>query len=442
MPPYRTVQRKRDGFELTPDEITAFMNGYRDGRIQDYQVAAFLMAVFFRGLSATELSALVEVMLRSGEVVSLDDVPGVKVDKHSTGGVGDKVSIVLAPLVASLGVPVPMMSGRGLGHSGGTVDKLESIPGFRTDLTLPELRAQMRALGCALIAQTEEITPLDRSLYALRDVTATVESIPLIASSIMSKKLAEGIDALVLDVKTGNGAFMTDTAQAERLARTMIGIGRSYGKKVVAYMTAMDRPLGSAVGNALEIVESIAALRGGGPPDLREVTLTLAAEMLVLGDTAPDLDAGRTLAAAALDDGRALDCFRRIVEAQEGDVSTIDDPGRLPHAPVRRDVNADSAGVITALDVRAIGLAAVGLGAGRSSLGAKIDPAVGLLVPLKPGQRIERGDALATIHARDEASAERAAAELKAAITIGEEFVEPLPLIGARIDDSPAAQQG
>jgi pyrimidine-nucleoside phosphorylase/thymidine phosphorylase len=436
MSPYRTVQRKRDGFELTPAEITSFMNGYRDGHVAEYQVAAFLMAVFFRGLTTAELHALVEVMLRSGDTVVLDDVPGIKVDKHSTGGVGDKVSLILAPLVASLGVPVPMMSGRGLGHSGGTVDKLESIPGFRTDLTLAAFRAQMKELGCALIAQTDEIAPLDRSLYALRDVTATVESIPLIASSIMSKKLAEGLDALVLDVKAGNGAFMPEPARAEELARTMIAVGESYGKRVVAYITAMDRPLGTAVGNALEVIESVECLRGGGPADLREVTLTLAAEMVMLGDSAPDRDAARSMAAAALDDGRAFERFRQIVRAQGGDVSAIDDTDRLPAAPIRVDVAAARTGTVTAIDVRAIGLAAVALGAGRANLKAVIDPAVGFLVHVKPGDSVERGHAIAQVHAADGDSAARAVTELSAAITIGDGDAAFLPLIGPRITAS------
>jgi pyrimidine-nucleoside phosphorylase len=433
MTPYRTVQRKRDGLELTPDEIAAFMNGYREGHVEDYQVAAFLMAVFFQGMTPSELKALVDVMLRSGEVVDLGEVPGIKVDKHSTGGVGDKVSLVLAPLVASLGVPVPMMSGRGLGHSGGTVDKLESIPGFTTTLSLDAFRAQMKRLGCALIAQTDEVAPLDRSLYALRDVTATVESIPLIASSIMSKKLAEGLDGLVLDVKTGNGAFMTDPEQAAELARTMIAIGASHGKRVVARMTAMDRPLGVAVGNALEVAESVDALRGGGPPDLREVTLSLAAEMLVLGEAAPDSDAALTMAAAALDDGRALEMFRRIVEAQGGDVAAIDDTTRLPTASVRHEVHAAADGTVEAMDVRGIGLAAVSLGVGRVHKNADIDPAVGFHVNVKPGDRVVRDQPIATVFARDDASGRQAAAELTAAISIGEGSPDILPLIGARL---------
>jgi len=438
MTPYEIVRRKRDGFELTPAELTAFLGGYQTGHVEDSQMAAFLMAVFFRGMAPAELGALVDIMLRSGEVVRLDAVPGIKVDKHSTGGVGDKVSLVLAPLVSSLGVPVPMMSGRGLGHSGGTVDKLESIPGFTTDLSLDAFRAQIERLGCALIAQTDQIAPLDRSLYAMRDVTATVESIPLIASSIMSKKLAEGLDALVLDVKMGNGAFMTDPDGAEALAKAMIGIGETYGKRVVARMTAMDRPLGNAVGNALEVVESVEALEGGGPADLREVTLALAAEMLVLGNVASELDEALALAIAALDDGRALEQFRRIVEAQGGDVAVIDDTGRLPHASVEREVLAARAGVIAAMDVRAIGMAAVELGAGRARRDAQLDPAVGFLVFSKPGDRVECGDTMAIVHARGEDSASGAAAALAAAITIADSGDESsLPLLGPRIVAGP-----
>jgi len=436
MKPYRTVQRKRDGQELAPDEVAAFLRGYQEGHVADYHVAAFLMAVYFRGMTNAELRALVETMLHSGRIASLDSVAGIKVDKHSTGGVGDKVSIVLAPLVASLGVPVPMMSGRGLGHSGGTVDKLESIPGFRTDLTLDEFERQLGRIGCALIAQTAEIAPLDRMLYALRDATATVESIPLIASSIMSKKLAEGIDALVLDVKVGNGAFIDDPVRAEDLARTMIGIGASHGRQVVARLTAMDRPLGLAVGNAIEVTESIAALKGGGPDDLREVTLALASEMLVLGGVAVDLENAAMQAAAALDDGRALERFRLIVEAQGGDPRILDEPDLLASAPVRRDVVAGRDGFVSRMDVRAIGHAAVALGTGRGSLDSIIDPSVGFSIPAKPGHRVRTGQPLAAVFARDEQSAAAAAEALRSAIQLGDEVSPPLPLVGGRITDS------
>jgi pyrimidine-nucleoside phosphorylase len=433
MTPYEVIRRKRDGGELSSDELRAFLDGYARGSIEEYQMAAFLMAVFFVGLTDAELATLVDVMLRSGVVVDLSDVPGTKVDKHSTGGVGDKVSLVLAPLVASLGVPVPMMSGRGLGHTGGTVDKLETIPGFRMELGLDEYRAQMERIGCALIAASPEIAPLDRRLYALRDVTGTVESIPLIASSIMSKKLAEGIDALVLDVKVGNGAFMDDEARARQLARTMIAIGRAHDRTVVARLTAMDRPLGHSIGNALEVEEAIAALHGGGPADLREVTVALAAEMLMLGGRADSLEDGAARARTALDEGRALDKMREVIEAQGGNPSVLDDPAILPQAEVQLVFEAPQEGTILAMDTRAIGVAAVELGAGRATLGARIDPSAGFHLTAKPGDRVERGQPLATIHARTNALAEQAARRLQAAIRIGEGDATPLPLLGERI---------
>jgi pyrimidine-nucleoside phosphorylase len=436
MIPYRIIQRKRDGEELSAAEIEAFFGGYAAGGVPDYQVASFLMAVYFRGMTPGELSTLVEVMLASGVTLDLRDVAGVKVDKHSTGGVGDKVSLVLAPLVAALGVPVPMMSGRGLAHSGGTVDKLESIPGFRVTLPLPAFRDQLARIGCALITQTEEIVPLDRKLYALRDVTGTVESIPLIASSIMSKKIAEGIDALVLDVKLGGGAFMPSRERAEELARTMIAIGAAHGRRVVALLTAMDRPLGHAIGNALEVEEAIHLLRGEGPADVREVTLALAAEMLVLGRRAETTDDGRALAAAALDDGRAFEKLREIVMAQGGEAAVLDDPALLPQARIRRVVAARHAGVVAAIDARAVGHAAVALGAGRATLGAPIDPAVGFHLTAKPGMALDAGEPYATVYAADETAAEQAAAAIDAAVRIERAAGEaPLPLIAGRIDD-------
>ncbi len=398
-------------------------------------MSAFLMAVYFQGLDADELATLVDVMLRSGAVVDFTGLPGRRVDKHSTGGVGDKVSLVLAPLVSSLGVAVPMMSGRGLGHTGGTLDKLESIPGFRTDLTLDRFRAQVERLGCALIGQTGEIAPLDRELYALRDVTATVESIPLIASSIMSKKVAEGIDGLVLDVKRGGGAFLPDLERSLELARTMIGIGRAYGREVVALVTAMDRPLGVAVGNALETEEAIASLRGGGPADLRELTVELAAEMLCLGRAAQTVAEGRSRATEALDDGRALEQMRRIVEAQGGDPAVLDAPERLRSADVRRDVTAEHAGTVHAVDARAIGEAAVALGAGRATRDSVIDPGVGFHVYARPGQAVRSGERLATVFAASEESAAIAARRLAAAIHLGEgPAPSVLPLISHRVD--------
>jgi pyrimidine-nucleoside phosphorylase len=429
---YHLVQRKRDGEELAPEEIRSFFEGYSAGRVPDYQMSAFLMAVFFRGLSPSELAALVDTMLHSGAVVDLSAIPGAKVDKHSTGGVGDKVSLILAPLVASLGVVVPMMSGRGLGHTGGTIDKLESIPGFRTHLTLREYRDQLERIGCALIAQTEEVAPLDRRLYALRDVTGTVEAIPLIASSIMSKKLAEGIDALVLDIKEGSGAFIPERARAEELARTMIAIGRERGREVVALMTAMDRPLGYAVGNALEMEEAVLTLRGEGPEDLRRLTLALAAEMLLLAKVETEYAAAIRSADAALRDGRALEKMRQIIEAQGGNPCVLDDPAILPQAPVRRSVEAPISGCVSEIDVRAIGRAAVQLGAGRAVLGAPIDHGVGFQVTVKPGEYVQAGERVATVFAADAGTADAAVKRLRAAIHQGE-LRASLPLVSRRI---------
>jgi pyrimidine-nucleoside phosphorylase len=433
--PAQLVRLKREGEELTVEQIRRFFTDYQAGGVAEYQMSAFLMAVYFRGMSAAELTGLVDVMLDSGSVADLSLVPGRKVDKHSTGGVGDKVSIPLAPLVASLGVPVPMMSGRGLGHTGGTVDKLETIPGFRTNLSLAEYRDQLQRIGCALIAQTDEVAPLDRRLYALRDVTATVESIPLIASSIMSKKLAEGIDALVLDVKLGSGAFMPERERATELARTMIEIGRSRGKAMVALLTAMDRPLGYAIGNALEVEECVLTLRGEGPADLRELTIALAAEMLVLGGAARDAGEGRVAAAAALDDGRALEKMRQIIEAQGGNAEVLDDPALLSQAAVRRVIRVAEGGVLQRMDVRLIGEAAVALGAGRAALGAEIDASAGFHITIKPGDEVDAGDAIGTVHAGTAEAAEAGAQQLLRALTFGEETPTPLPLIVQRMTD-------
>ena len=433
MVPYQVIRRKRNGEELSPAELRAFFQAYVSGTLPDYQMSAFLMAVYFRGLTDSELQTLVEVMLQSGAVVDLSKVGQPKIDKHSTGGVGDKVSLVLAPLVASLGVAVPMMSGRGLGHTGGTVDKLESIPGFSTALTLEQFHKQLESIGCALITQTDEIVPLDRKLYALRDVTGTVESLPLIASSIMSKKIAEGIDGLVLDIKRGNGAFLPDLDKGIALAKTMIAIGKAHGRQVVALLTAMDRPLGHAVGNALEVEECILALRGEGPPDLHELTVALAVEMVQLarGGTVEGI---RAQAETALADGRALEHMRRVIEAQGGNAAVLDDPALLPQAPIRKVVTAEERGVVQRMNVRAIGEAAVELGSGRATLHSVIDPAVGFHITVKTGNRVEKEQPLATVFAQTDQAAEHAAAALRQAIFIGDEVFEPpLPLISHRI---------
>ena len=431
---YEIIHAKRDGKAIPPAEIAALVDGFTRGEIPDYQMAAFCMAVFFRGMDDAEVRALTEAMLRSGDVLDLSDVPGAKVDKHSTGGVGDKVSLALAPLAAACGVKVPMISGRGLGHTGGTLDKLEAIPGFRVDLPVDRFRALVRDVGACLIGQTSRLAPADRKLYALRDVTATVESIPLIASSIMSKKLAEGIDALVLDVKVGSGAFMKRPEDARALARTLAAIGRGMGKKVSALLTAMDQPLGRAVGNALEVVETIELLRGGGPPDLREVTIELTAEMLVLGGAATDREAARGKVAGAIADGRGLAKLEEIVAAQGGDPAAIRDPGRLPRAPRTFDVPAPAAGLVEGIDAEAIGLAAVALGAGRARVEDRVDPAVGIVVNKKIGDRVGRGEALCTVHEGDRSEGrDRVSARLAAAWRIGPAAPERAPLVLERL---------
>lgn len=433
MIPQHLIRQKREGGELTADELTAFLRGYTEGRVAEYQMAAFLMAVFFQGMTPAELTVMVDVMLRSGTVVDLSYLGAPRVDKHSIGGVGDKVSLVLAPLVASLGVHVPMMSGRGLGHTGGTIDKLESIPGFRTELSLERFEKQIAALHCALIAPTENIAPLDKRLYALRDVTGTVESIPLIASSIMSKKLAEGITGLVLDIKDGSGSFMRTLEQALELAQTQIAIGESHGCETVALVTAMDRPLGYAIGNAIETEEAILTLRGEGPPDLVEVTLALAVEMLLLADVQWERGAAYVAARRALEDGRALEKMRAIIAAQDGNSDVVDDPAILPQAPVRRIFEADRDGYVGPMEVRLIGEAAVSLGAGRASLEADIDPSVGFHMTAKPGQKVSQGQPLATVHAQSERRAEIAITSLHRAVPIVDYQVTPLPLVSHRV---------
>jgi pyrimidine-nucleoside phosphorylase len=396
--PYEMIHAKRDGRALPAEDLAALVDGFTRGEIPDYQMAAFCMAVFFRGMEPAETRALTEAMLRSGDVLDLSDIPGAKVDKHSTGGVGDKVSLALAPLAAACGVKVPMISGRGLGHTGGTLDKLEAIPGFRVDLPVDRFRALVREVGACLIGQTARLAPADRKLYALRDVTATVESIPLISASIMSKKLAAGIDGLVLDVKVGAGAFMKTPADARALAGSLIGIGRSMGKKVTALLTAMEEPLGRAVGNALEVVEAIELLRGGGPADLREVTVALTAEMLLLAGAAGDLPAARRAVEGAIRDGSGLARLVEIVRAQGGDPEAIRDPERLPRAAGRYEVPAPAAGVVAGIEGEAVGLAAVALGAGRARVEDRVDPAVGIEILKKTGEPVERGEPLCRVH--------------------------------------------
>jgi pyrimidine-nucleoside phosphorylase len=423
------IMKKRDGRALAREEIRFFVDGVTSGTLPDYQASALLMAILQRGMTAEETTWLTDAMVHSGICVDLEDIPGVKVDKHSTGGVGDKTSLVLAPVVAACGVPVPMMSGRGLGHTGGTLDKLESIPGFRVNLTLEEMKGALARVGCAMIGQTSQIVPADKKLYALRDVTGTVESIPLITASIMSKKIAEGIGALVLDVKTGSGAFMKTGADSRRLAESLVSVGNSSGVHTEAVITAMESPLGRTVGNALEVIECIEVLRGGGPPDLIEVTLELAARMLVLGKVARDPGEGRTQARHAITSGVALDRFQEIIEIQGGDPSVVDDITRLPRAPDRHVIVADRAGYVFRLDAELVGRASVALGAGRDRVDDRIDPAVGIIIRRKPGEEVRAGEAILELHYRDPARLETAVPLARHATIIREERPDPLPLI-------------
>jgi pyrimidine-nucleoside phosphorylase len=402
------IRRKRDGGELSRDEIAAMVNAYTRGDIPDYQVSAWLMAVVLRGMTRAETAALTDSMLRSGEVLDLSSLPAKKVDKHSTGGVGDKTSLVLAPLAAAAGVAVPMISGRGLGHTGGTLDKLEAIPGFNVNLSVAQFRSVLETCGCAMIGQTAEIAPADRKLYALRDVTGTVESPYLICASIMSKKLAEGIDALVLDVKTGSGAFMKSEKDAVFLAELMVETGERMGKQVVALITDMDQPLGCMIGNALEVVEVVEILRGEGPEDLRELCLELGGWMLHLGGASATVAQGRKQSEQLIASGRALAKFRQMVELQGGDAGVIDDPKRLPQARHTMTVASPSDGYLAAVQCEQVGTACVILGGGRERKEDAVDPAVGIVLHKKVGDAVSVGEPLATIYYNAEERATRA----------------------------------
>jgi pyrimidine-nucleoside phosphorylase len=426
------IQHKRDGNALAPADWASLIADYTAGRVPDYQVSALLMAVVFRGLSPEELAALTDAMLASGDRLRFDGFPVPRVDKHSTGGVGDKVSLLLAPMVASCGVAVPMMSGRGLGHTGGTLDKLEAIPGMRTGLSLADARAQVERIGCAMLGQTPEIAPADRKLYALRDVTGTVESIPLIAASIMSKKLAEGLNGLVLDVKTGSGAFIPEADRALELARTMISLGETRGCPTVALLTAMDRPLGRACGHSLEVEEALEGLRGRGPADLMEVTYALGCEMLVLVGAARHRADARRMLEESVASGRALETFGRIVEAQGGSPAVVDDPAILPQAGAVEVFRAPRSGVIVAVTPRRIGRGILELGGGRVTVEDEIDLSVGFVITVKPGDEVRAGDAIASVFARDDAGAAAGLAALAEAITIGDEG-RLTPLITHRV---------
>lgn len=429
----RLIERKRDGGQLTPGEIRELVLTYADGEVPDYQMAALLMAIYFNGLDRGEMNALMEAMLESGERLDLSRLNLPRIDKHSTGGVGDKTSLILAPLIASLGVAVPMMSGRGLGHTGGTLDKLESIPGFRTGLSLADAQKQVARIGCAMLSQTDEIVPADRKLYALRDATATVEVIPLIAASIMSKKIAESLTGLVLDIKRGSGSFLPHLEDELELARAMIDLGARHACPVVALLTAMDRPLGEACGNALEVMEAVDVLNGGGPPDLIEVTMALGAEMLVLATLAATREAARGMMGDAIASGRALAKFEELIAAQGGDPRVARDPSRLPRAALHKRLDAPRAGFVQMVDPRAIGHGVIALGGGRTNMEDSVDPSVGFVVSAKPGARVEEGQKLGEVHARNEKDIGLGISILEKAITIGDSTPVTLPLVSHRV---------
>jgi len=429
----RLIERKRDGGRINPAEWHELIRAYTTGDVPDYQMSALLMAIFFKGLDGEEMYALTDAMLTSGDVLDLSHIATPRLDKHSTGGVGDKVSLVIAPLIASLGVAVPMMSGRGLGHTGGTLDKLESIPGFKTDLSLDRARKQIEEIGCALIGQTGEIAPADRKLYALRDTSATVEAVPLIAASIMSKKLAEGLTGLVLDIKRGSGSFITDEKSEIALARAMIDLGARRNVPVVALFTAMDRPLGCACGNSLEVIESIDALRGNGPHDLIRVTFALGAEMLYLANKVQKPADAWPLMRNAIDSGQALAKFGEIIEAQGGDRRVIDDTSMLPIASTRGDYLAPRAGYVARVSPRIVGHGIIALGGGRRTMDDHIDPSVGFVITAKPGDYVEKGERVATIHARDDKHLAAGRAALAEAIEIDDSPLPPLDLISHRM---------
>jgi len=420
------IQRKRDGEELPDEELAELILGYARGEVPDYQLAAFCMAVYFRGLSPRETYVLTDAMIRSGETIDMSAALGRKVvDKHSTGGVGDKTSLAVGPIVAACGVPIGKMSGRGLGHTGGTLDKLESIPGYRVDLTLDELVAQVRDVGMAIVGQTGDLVPADKLLYGLRDVTATVDQLSLIAASIMSKKLAAGAQAIVLDVKVGNGAFMRTVDDARRLAETMIGLGAEAGREVICLLTDMDQPLGAAVGNSLEVAEALDTVRGRGPADFTELVLDACAKLLALSDLGIDEAEGRRRAEAAVADGRAEAVWGRWLEAQGG----TSDESALPSAPALVDVTAPRSGFVRELSAIRIGMTAVHLGAGRQTKDEPIDHAVGIVCRAKRGAQVEAGETLAVVHARTEEAAAQAAVEALTAYELADEAPEERPLL-------------
>ncbi|MCF6159744.1 MAG: pyrimidine-nucleoside phosphorylase [Furfurilactobacillus sp.] len=426
------IDTKRNGGELTTEQIEFFINGYTKGDIPDYQVSALLMAIYLKGMTKQETATMTMTMLHSGDQLDLSDIHGVKVDKHSTGGVGDKTSIPLAPLVASVGIPVPMISGRGLGHTGGTLDKLEAIPGLKVEISEASFKQQLRDVGCAIVGATGNIAPADKKIYALRDVTDTVDSIPLIAGSIMSKKIASGTDALVLDVKTGSGAFMKTEADSVALAKELVGIGKSVGMNAMAVISDMNQPLGNAIGNALEIEESIALLKGNGPADLLDLVLTIGSQMVVMANKATDLDAARKMLQQHIDDGSALTKFKEMIIAQGGDGRVIENPAMMPQATYQMPILAARDGVITKMKADEMGIAAMMLGGGRQKKDDQLDYAVGLTLSKKVGDEVHQGDTILTIHSNREDVSD-VQQLIEANIAIGDE-AQPLTLIHEVVD--------
>jgi pyrimidine-nucleoside phosphorylase/thymidine phosphorylase len=434
------IRKKRDGGTLSADEIRWMVRSIPSSgdlgpnmEVAEYHWSALLMAIVWRGMDPTETAILTDAMMRSGVIADLSDLPGPKVDKHSTGGVGDKTSLILAPVAAAAGVLVPMISGRGLGHTGGTLDKLEAIPGFKVRLGLKEYRSILARLGLVMIGQTEELAPADRFLYALRDATATVESIPLLASSIMSKKLAEGIDGLVLDVKTGNGAFLENLDESRALAHTMTEIGRGLGKRVTTLITSMEQPLGRSVGNALEVVECLDCLQGVGSEDLLNLSLELAAEMVLMGGLASSIEAARRICRRTIDDGSALSRFQRLIQAQGGDPRVVDDRTRLPQAQATVSLKADRTGFVAALKAKPIGHATMLLGAGRERTDSSIDHAVGAVFERKTGDPVRAGETYCILHVNDSTRLAEARSLIESAMIIADEPPVPIPLIQERI---------
>ncbi|MBI2427965.1 MAG: thymidine phosphorylase [Ignavibacteriales bacterium] len=428
------IRKKRDGHPLTSDEMKFIINGYVEGTVPDYQVSSFFMATFFRGMNKEETAEFTRLMLHSGDIIDLSHIPGVKVDKHSTGGVGDKISLPLAPIVAACGVPVPMISGRGLGHTGGTLDKLESIPGFRTNLTIDEYKNVIAELGLVMIGQTKEIAPADKKMYALRDVTSTVECIPLIAGSIMSKKLAEGIDALVLDVKTGRGAFMQTHEQSVELAQALVGIGTSFGKETVGFITDMNQPLGNAIGNWNEVVESVECLRGRSVPDVMELTCVLGGAMVMLGKKAGSLAEGIERCKEAVKNGKAYVKFLELVKRQGGDISFLENVEKYPRSKYSETITAPASGFVTSIDSLELGFSGIMLGAGRTKVDDVIDPKAGILLKKKAGDAVKQGEPIAEIFTDNKEILAKTAQRVANAFSVGAAKPASSPLIISVVD--------